>query len=95
MFILNKIFLRFHLNYCDLFYDQPRSVKFIGILESNKYNTAPPITRGIKKRFKEKKEIDDRCDRLSLPKILNLKSPNYLFNLIPSVTRFHAFISKC
>ena len=35
-----RIFLRFHLNYCDLFNEQPCSVKFPDTVESIQYNTA-------------------------------------------------------
>ena len=35
-----KIFLMFHLNYCDLFNEQPCSVKFPDTVESIQYNTA-------------------------------------------------------
>ena len=35
-----KMFLRFHLNYCELFNEQPCSVNFPDTVESIQYNTA-------------------------------------------------------
>ena len=94
-----KTFLRPYLDYCDVIYDKPHNERFTDILESFQYNVAPAITGAIKGTSKEKlynefglEYLKDRrwIRRLCLVhKIYNLKSPKYLYNLIPLVNRFY------
>ena len=56
-----KIFLRPHLDYCDVIYDKPHKEKFTDTLESIQYNAALAITGTIKGTFKEK-----LCNELGL-----------------------------
>ena len=94
-----KTFSRPHLDYCDVIYDKPHNEKFTDTVESFQYNVALAITGAIKGTSKEKlynelglEYLKDRrwVPRLCLfHKIYNLKSPKYLYNLIPSVDRFY------
>ena len=94
-----KTSLRPHLDYCDVIYDKPHNEKFTDTLESIQHNTALAITGDIKGMSKEKlynelglEYLKDRrrMRRLCLfHKIYNLKSPKYLYNLIPSVNGFY------
>ena len=94
-----KTFLRPHLDYCDVIYDKPHNEKFTDTVESFQYNVALAITGAIKGTSKEKlynelglEYLKDRrwMPRLCLfHKIYNLKSPKYLYNLIPSVNHFY------
>ena len=91
--------MRPHLDYCDVIYDKPHNEKFTDTVESFQYNVALAITGAIKGTSKEKlynelglEYLKDRrwMRRLCLfHKIYNLKSPKYLYNLIPSVNRFY------
>ena len=95
-----KIFLRSHLDYCGVIYDEPRNEKFIDTLESIQYNATLAITGAIKGTSKEKlynelglEYLIDRqwMQRLCFfHKIFNVKSPKYLYDLIPPVTRSYA-----
>ena len=94
-----KTILRPHLDYCDVIYDKPHNEKFTDTVESFQYNVALAITGAIKGTSKEKlynelglEYLKDRrwMRRLCLfHKIYNLKSPKYLYNLIPSVNHFY------
>ena len=94
-----KTFLRPHLDYCDFIYDKPLKEKFTDTLESFQYNVALVITGAIKGTSKEilynKLALEYLKDRRWMVrlclfhKIYNLKSPKYLYNLIPSVNRFY------
>ena len=94
-----KTFLRPYLDYCDVIYDKPHNENFTDTLKSIQYNAALAITAAIKGTSKEKlhNELgveylkDRRWMRRLCPfhKIYNLKSPKYLYNLIPSVNRFY------
>ena len=94
-----KTFLRPHLDYCDLIYDKSHNETFTDTVESFQYNVALAIAGAIKGTPKEKlynelglEYLKDRrwMPRLCLfHKIYNLKSPKYLYNLIPSVNRFY------
>ena len=91
--------MRPHLDHCDVIYDKPHNEKFTDTLESIQYNAAVAITGAIKGTSKEKlynelglEYLKDRrwMRRLCLfHKIYNLKSPKYLYNLIPSVNRIY------
>ena len=94
-----KTFLRPHLDYCDVIYDKPHNEKFTDTVESFQYNVALAITGAIKGTSKEKlynehalEYLKDRqwMGRLCLfHNIYNLKSPKYLYNLIPLVNYFY------
>ena len=94
-----KTFLRPHLDYCDFIYDKPHNEKFTDTIESFQYNVALVITGAIKGTSKEilynklaLEYLKDRRWMVTLclfHKIYNLKSPKYLYNLIPSVNRFY------
>ena len=85
-------------------YDKPHNKKFADTVKSFQYNIDQAITGAIKGTSKEKlyNELDleylkDRrwMRRLCLfHKIYNLKSPKYLYNLIPSVNRFYDTINN-
>ena len=91
--------MRPHLDNCDIICDRPHSEKFTDTVESIQYKAALAITGAIKEMPKEKlynelglEYLKDRrwMRRLCLfHKIYNLKSPKYLYNLIPSVNRFY------
>ena len=98
-----KTFLRPHLNYCDVIYDKPHNEKLIDTLESVQYNAPLTSTGAIKGTSKEKMHTElgleylrDRqwMQRLCLfHKVFCLKSPNYLYDLIPLVTCSYATAS--
>ena len=90
-----KACLRPHLDCCDVIYDKPHNEKFIDTLESIQYNTTLPITytfEGTKKHCTMNSvEKISWMRRLCLfHKILNLKSPKYLYDLVPLVIRSYA-----
>ena len=78
---------------------QASQKKFADTVESIQYNTALAMAGAIKGTPEEKlynelglEYLKDRrwMRRLCLfPKIYNLKSPKYLYNVIPSITRFY------
>ena len=88
-----------HLDYCDVIYDKPHNEKFTDTLKLIQHNAGLAITGAIKGTSKEKlynelglESLKDRrwMRRLRLfHKIYKLKSPKYLYNLIPSVNRFY------
>ena len=51
---MDKSFIRLHLGYGDVVYDQPNNETFLGKLESVQYNAVLAITRPIKGPFREK-----------------------------------------
>ena len=91
-----KSFIRPHLDYCDFIYNKPYNESFTETIESIQYNAALAITGAIKGTSKDKiyqelglEKLSDRrwLSRLSLFfKIINTKSPPYLFSLIPMRT---------
>ena len=88
-----KTFLRPHLDYCDVIYDKSHNEKFTDTLESIQYNAALSKER-LKKLYNELglEYLKDRRWRRRLclfHKIYNVKSPKYLYNLIPSVNCFY------
>ena len=91
---LYKSFIRPHLDYGDIIYDQRFNNSFQNKIESIQYNACLAITGAIRGTSKEKhyeelglKFLQDRrwCRRLCyIYKILVNKSPNYLFNVVPA-----------
>ena len=94
-----KSFIRPHLDYGDIIYDQAYNASFHQKLDSIQYNAALAITGAIRGTFKEKlydqlglETLEKkRCYRklCCFFKIFRYKSPKYLFNIIPT------FVSRC
>ena len=92
-----KCFIRPHLDYGDLIYDQPNLPSLTNKIKSVQYNAALPITSAIRGTSKEKlyqelgfESLKDRrwLRRLFyLYKIVNTKQPAYLYDLIPPFQR--------
>ena len=99
LLLIYKTFLRLHLDYCDVIYDNPHNEKFRDTIQSFQHNVALAITGAIKGTSKEKLYNELGLEYLKgrqwmrrlypFHKIYNLKSPKYLYNLIPSVNRFY------
>mgnify|MGYP001793799177 FL=1 len=89
-----KSFLRPHLDYGDIIYDQPNNESFCQKLESLQYNAALAISGAIRGTSREKlyNELGLQPLRFrrflrkmcTLFKINFTKKPNYLYDLIPS-----------
>ena len=88
-----KSFIRPHLDYCDIIYDQPNNESFCTKIEHIQYNAALAITGAIKgtsqtKLYKELGLEPLKFRRLfrrlcTFLKIKTSGKPEYLFNLIP------------
>ena len=91
---LYKSFIRPHLDYRHIIYDQPFSNSFLNKIESIQYNACLAITGAIRETSKER-----LCEELGLKslqhrrwhrklcylyKILLNKSSNYLFKVVPA-----------
>ena len=91
---LYKSFIRPHLDYGNIIYDQPFNNSFQNKIESIQYNACLAITGAIRGTSKERlyeelglESLQDRrwYSRLCyLYKIVVNKSPNYLFNVVPA-----------
>ena len=94
-----KSFIRPHLDYGDIIYDQPDNENFCQKLESFQYNAALAITGAIKGTSQDKlyKELGLETLRFrrkfrrlcTLFRIMSSGLPKYLFNLIPSDTHLY------
>ena len=99
-----KSFVRSHLDYGDILYDQPTNESFTRKIESVQYNAALAITGAIRGTSRDKlykelglESLQSRrwMRRLCLFfKVLKNEQPNYLFDIIPKNesthnTRFH------
>ena len=92
-----KCFIRPHLDYGDVIYDQPNLSSLTNKIESVQYNVALAITGAIRGTSKEKlyqelgfESLKDRrwLRRLChLYKNVNTKQPAYLYDLIPPFQR--------
>ena len=92
-----KCFIRPHLDYRDVIYDQPNLSSLANKIESVQYNTALAITGAIRGASKEKLYQELRFESLKdrrwlrwlcyLHKIVNTKQPAYLYKLIPLFQR--------
>ena len=88
-----KSFIRSHLDYADVIYDQPYNASFCEKIESIQYNAALAMTGAIRGTSKDKLYKELGLEYLSLRrwsrrlclfyKILNNKSPLYMQNLVP------------
>ena len=92
-----KSFIRPHLDYGDVIYDQAYTASFHQKIESVQYNSALAITGAIRRTFKEKlyhelglETLEKRLWYRKLCcffKIFRDQSPEYLFNIIPTSVR--------
>ena len=97
-----KAFVRPHLDYGDILYDQAYNMSFHHKLESIQYNACLAITGAIRGTSKEKLYQELGLESLQLRrwyrklgmfyKIYKNKSPQYLFKLIPEKT--HAYATR-
>ena len=88
-----KSFIRSHLDYADVIYDQPSNCSFSRKIESIQYNAALAITGAIRGTSKEKIYQELGLEYLSsrrwlrrlclFHKVLNRNSPSYMYELIP------------
>ena len=95
--VMYKSFIRPHLDYGDIVYDQPNNSSLSEKIESLQYNTALAITGAIKGSSKEKlyQELgfgslkDRRWMRklCYLYKVISSKRPSYLYNMLPPLRR--------
>ena len=96
-----KSFVRPHLDYGDVIYDQPNNTSLSDKIESVQYNAVLAITGAIRGTSKEKlyqelglESLRNRrwLRRLSyLYKIISTKLPPYLYDLIPPLQRSHRY----
>ena len=94
-----KSFVRPHLDYGDVIYDQPNNNRLSEKIEPIQYNAALPITGTIRGTSSEKlyqelglESLKDRrwMRRLCyLHKVLSTKLPTYLYELIPPIINSH------
>ena len=100
-----KSFVRPHLDYGDVIYDQPNNSRLSDKIESVQYNAALAITGAIRGTSKEKlyQELvgleslkDGRWLRRMpyLYKTISTKLPPYLYELIPPLRRSHRYPSS-
>ena len=92
-----KFFIRPHLDYGDVIYDQPHIDTFCRRIESVQYNAALAITGTIKgssrDRLYQELGLESLSDRrwyrrlVYFYKIASLNSPNYLYALLPNKQR--------
>ena len=94
-----KSFVRPHLDYGDVIYDQPNNSSLSDQIESAQYNAVLAVTGAIRGTSKEKlyqelglESLRNRrwLRRMSyLYKIASTKFPPYLYDLIPLLQRSH------
>ena len=92
-----KSFVRPHLDYCDVIYDQPHNDTFCRMIESVQYNAALAITASIKGSSRERlyqelglESLSDRRWYRRLVYFFNIitqKTPYYLYALLPDKQR--------
>ena len=97
-----KSFIRPHINYGDVIYDQPNNSSLSDKIESVQYNAVLAITGAIRGTSKEKlcqelglESLRNRkwLRRMSyLYEIISTKLPPYLYDLIPSLQRSHRYL---
>ena len=100
-----KAFIRPHLDYGDILYDQAYNMSFHQKLESIQYNACLAITGAIRGTSKEKLYQEIGLESLQLRrwyrklgmfyKIFKSKSPQYLFKLIPEKDIVVICYKKC
>ena len=97
LLIIYKSFVRPHLNYGDVIYDQPNNSRLSDKIESAQYNAALAITGAIRGTSKEKLYqelgLEFLKDRRWLRRMSYLYKiiPPYLYELIPPLQRSHQY----
>ena len=99
---ISKSFIRSHLDYGDIIYDQAYNVSFHQKIESILYNAALAITRAIRGTSREKLYHELGFESLvsrrwyrklcCFYKVFKTQSPRYLFEVIPTAKR--AYITR-
>ena len=96
-----KLFIRPHLDYGDVIYDQPSNNGLSEKIESIQYNSALAVTSAIRgtSRVKSREYLDLRLESLKdrrwlrqlcyLHKALSEKLPTFLYELIPPILNSH------
>ena len=94
-----KSFIRSHLDYGDIIYDQAYNVSFHQKLESTQYNSTLAITGAIRGTSREKlyhelgfeSLVSRRWHRklCCFYKVFKTQSPRYLFDVFPTAKRAH------
>ena len=97
-----KSFIRSHLDYGDIIYDQVYNVSFPQKIESIQYNAALAITGAIRGTSREKLYLELGFESLvsrrwyrklcCFYKVFKTQSPRYLFEVIPTAKR--AYITR-
>ena len=90
-----RSYIRPHLDYCDVIYDQPHNASFSRKIESVQYNAALAITGTIKgtsrERLYEELGFENLSDRRKYRRlvfnIVNCSGPSYLTKLLPNKQR--------
>ena len=92
-----RSYIRPHLDYCDVIYDQPHNASFSRKIESVQYNAALAITGTIKgtsrERLYEELGFENLSDRrkyrrlVTFFNIVNCSGPSYLTKLLPNKQR--------
>ena len=95
LLIIYKSFIRPHLDYGDLVYDQPSNDTFSNKLEIVQYNAALEITGAIKGMCREKLYQELELEYLQqrswmrrlflFYKVVSTKLPAYIYDFIPPV----------
>ena len=96
LLIIYKAFIRPHLDYGDIIYDQPNNESFCRKIESVQYNAALAITGAIRGTSQDKIYQELGLESLrsrrwfrklcTFYKIKTTKCPKYLYDLIPSTS---------
>ena len=99
LLIIYKLFVRPHLDYGDIIYNQGYNTTFHQKMEAVQYNAGLAITGAIKVSSKEKLYLELSLETLLTKtmfkklcyfyKILKLKSLSYLHNLVPVPLRWY------
>ena len=94
-----KSFIRPHLDYGDVIYDQPNNDLFSDKIEQLQYKTCLAIKGAIQGTSREYLYNELRLESLSsrrwcrklctIYKLLSTQCPKYLFSIIPSSERFY------
>ena len=92
-----KSFIRSHIDYADVIYDQPNNVTFTDKIESIQYNASLAITGAIRGTSKEKLYQELGLEYLSSRRwlrrlslffnVLKNKSPDYMYQIIPMLNQ--------
>ena len=96
-----KAFIRPHLDYGDVFYDQVFDASLLEKLESIQYNACLALTGAIRGTSKEKIYQELGLESLQIRrwykklclfyKIYKNQSPSYIYNIIPTINTHYTF----